>query len=250
VDLTHPANALHDTGQPEPRKRSAANDGAFGLALLLAGLAGWVDAAGIAGSGGVFLSFMSGNTTDLAASLVRHDWSQVAVISTVLCLFVAGVLIGELLEPLGGRFARSLILGAEAVLLALGAVLQWKGLAVPAAAAPFKPCPLVFAMGLQNASMHRAGGISIGLTYVTGTLVQIGRALADILRGPGEKGAEDKGSSGGRRLAKYAALWLSLAFGAVLGAAALSLSPFAGLLAAAGIALGLAAATAVTRAGL
>src|SRR6202012_4598637 len=145
-------------------------------------------------------------------------------------LFVAGVLIGELLEPLGGRFARSLILGAEAVLLALGAVLQWKGLAVPAAAAPFKPCPLVFAMGLQNASMHRAGGISIGLTYVTGTLVQIGRAVADIVRG----------RRGGQRVAEYGALWLSLAFGAASGCLALSVSPLAALSAAACVALGLA----------
>jgi uncharacterized membrane protein YoaK (UPF0700 family) len=87
--------------------------------------------------------------------------------------------------------------------------------------------------------MHRAGGIGIGLTYVTGTLVQFGKALADIIRGNG---------GGGRRVAMYGALWLSLAVGAGLGSVALSLSPLAALLAAAGVALFLAAATALARA--
>jgi uncharacterized membrane protein YoaK (UPF0700 family) len=95
----------------------------------------------------------------------------------------------------------------------------------------------VFAMGLQNATMHRAGGIGIGLTYVTGTLVQIGRALADMVRLRG----------GGRRVAEYAALWTSLALGAGLGAWALAISPLAALLAAAVMALCLAGITALAR---
>jgi uncharacterized membrane protein YoaK (UPF0700 family) len=97
---------------------------------------------------------------------------------------------------------------------------------------PFMPCPLVFAMGLQNATVHRAGGVNIDLTYVTGTLVQVGRALADIARFKG----------GGRRVTEYMALWTSLA----LGAWALAISPLGALMAAAAIALCLAAITAIT----
>ncbi|HEY0181570.1 MAG TPA: YoaK family protein [Rhodopila sp.] len=227
--------ASSNPGAPTRHAGATKNDGAFGLALLLAGLAGWVDAAGLAGSGGLFLSFMSGNTTDLAASLVHQEWPKAALIGAVIALFVAGVAAGELLEPLGGRFGPSLVLGVEAAALACGAALHWPGLVVPPSMVPYVPCPLVFAMGLQNATMHRAGGIGIGLTYVTGTLVQIGRALADIV---GRKG-------GGDRVVAYGAVWLSLAFGSGCGVLALSLSPLAALSAAAGVALLLAVGLAV-----
>jgi uncharacterized membrane protein YoaK (UPF0700 family) len=209
------------------------DDGAFGLALLLAGLAGWVDAAGLAGSGGVFLSFMSGNTTDLAASLVQQDFRQAARIGAIVALFVMGVVVGERIEPWGGRRGQSLVLSVESATLGIGAALHWPGLSIPATVSLF---PLVFAMGLQNATMHRAGGISIGLTYVTGTLVQIGRAIAGLLGREGDP----------RKLGKYVALWLSLAAGAGFGALALSISTLAALAAAAAAAGLLAVTTAST----
>jgi uncharacterized membrane protein YoaK (UPF0700 family) len=238
VDLPRPTDVSHAADRRDARSNAAANDGAFGLALVLAGLAGWVDAAGFAGSGGVFLSFMSGNTTELAASVVHQDWAKVALIAAVLGMFIAGVIVGELLEPVGGWFGPPLVLGVEAVVLAFGAALYGDGLAVAAWVGAFRPCPLVFAMGLQNATMHRAGGISIGLTYVTGTLVQVGRALADIARGNG----------GWRRVVEYGALWLCLALGAGFGAVALAWSPVAALAAASGLALCLAGATGLARA--
>lgn len=192
------------------------DDGAFGLALLLAALAGWVDVAGLGGSGSVFLSFMSGNTTDLAVALTQQEFTRAATIGAIVVLFVAGVVTGELVEPLGGRRGRSLVLGIEALALGTGAAFRSPGLSIPLAVSLF---PLVFAMGLQNATMHRAGGISIGLTYVTGTLVQIGRAIAGLMGGGGD----------GRKLGEYVALWLSLAAGAGLGALALSVSTPAAL---------------------
>jgi uncharacterized membrane protein YoaK (UPF0700 family) len=205
--------------------------GAFGLALVLAGLAGWVDAAGLADSGGVFVSFMSGNTTDLAVSLTHRDWVTAAVIGAILALFVAGVMAGEMLERMAarrwtGQFGPSLVLGLEAVFLAAGAALYGTG-------GRLALFPLVFAMGLQNATMHRAGGISIGLTYVTGTLVQIGRTLAAMLSGEG----------GGRRLMEYAALWVSLAVGAGCGALVVTVSTTIALSIAAAVAAALAVVT-------
>jgi len=218
--------------------RTPGDDGAFGLALILAALAGWVDVAGLRDSGGVFLSFMSGNTTDLAVSLAHRDVARAETIGAVVVLFIAGVAFGEIIEPLGGRRGQSLVLGIEALILGGGAALHWPGLPIhlpfqlslPAPASLF---PLVFAMGLQNATMHRAGGIGIGLTYVTGTLVQIGRALG--------------GRSSLRLLVRYLALWLSLATGAGLGAMALSVSTLAALSAAAAGAAWLAVSTALRR---
>jgi uncharacterized membrane protein YoaK (UPF0700 family) len=207
-------------------------DGGFGLALLLAALAGWVDAAGLRESGGVFLSFMSGNTTDLAVSLSHQNWSQAGLIAVVIVLFVFGVVAGETIEPWGGRRGQSLVLGVEAALLAGGALLH-------APAAPTPPAsgllPLVFAMGLQSATMHRAGGISVGLTYVTGTLVQIGRNLAAIAHG----------KSDFRRLGQYLALWCSLAIGAGAGSLMLAASPVSALSWAAAAAAMLALVTAL-----
>jgi uncharacterized membrane protein YoaK (UPF0700 family) len=209
------------------RSEAPATTGAFGLALLLAALAGWVDAAGLAGSGGVFISFMSGNTTDFAVSLIHHKWADAEIIGLILALFVAGVAAGEVLEYRSGR--PSLVLGLEAVFLAGGAAMYWCGIG-----GRLGLCPLVFAMGLQNATMHRAGGISIGLTYVTGTLVQIGRGLVG-----GGTGA----------FGKHCALWLSLAAGAALGGLALSLSVVGALLIAAAAAASLAVGTAMSRHG-
>ena len=79
--------------------------------------------------------------------------------------------------------------------------------------------------------MHRAGGIGIGLTYVTGTLVRIGRAIA--------------GKSNRENLGKYVSLWLSLAIGAGLGALALSQSMLLALSVATAFAGSLAAMTAL-----
>jgi uncharacterized membrane protein YoaK (UPF0700 family) len=206
------------------------DDGKFGLALLLAGLAGWVDAAGLRDSGGVFLSFMSGNTTDLAVSLAHQDWVRAGIIAGVIASFVGGVVTGETIEPWGGSRGQSLVLGVEAVVLGGGALLHHPALPVPAMVTFM---PLVFAMGLQNATMRRAGGINIGLTYVTGTLVQVGRAL----------------SPGGNRahLSSYLALWFSLAIGSGLGAVTLSISMLMALSVACAVAAMLAVMALVVR---
>ncbi|MDM8353607.1 DUF1275 family protein, partial [Brevundimonas diminuta] len=41
---------------------------------MLAGLAGYVDSLGFLHLGGVFVSFMSGNTTRLAVNLAEGRW--------------------------------------------------------------------------------------------------------------------------------------------------------------------------------
>lgn len=190
------------------------DDGAFGLALLLAALAGWVDAAGFGTSPNLFLSFMSGNTTDLAASLTQQNWMRAKILGAVLGLFVTGVTFGEIVAPWGGRRGCAVILGLEAMFLACGAALHDPRINMTG---PVPLYPVVFAMGLQNAAMHRTLGISIGLSYVTGTLVQIGRALAGLFGKRVEQ----------RNLTKYLAMWLSLASGAAIGTWALSQSVFA-----------------------
>ena len=204
------------------RQQDAA-DGPFAFALLLAALAGWVDVMGVTQTGGVFLSFMSGNTTQMAVSVVHQDWRKAGFIGVVIILFVAGVMVGEVTERNARRLGPALVLLIEALCLALGVAVFSHGLA---------PYPLVLAMGLQNATLHRAGGISIGLTYVTGTLVQVGKALV----------GRDT-----RHARMYVAVWISLAAGAGCGALAQSVSPMAALVAPAAVAGSLAVFTAARR---
>lgn len=208
MGLLVPDHGATDTGE-----------GSLGLALLLAGLAGWVDVVGLRQTGGVFLSFMSGNTTDLGASIVQGNVERAEFIAAVILSFVGGVAVGTLIERPTGRFGPSLVLAVEACLLA-------------AAVATFPDgrmafC-LVLAMGVQTTAMRRVGTLTIGLTYVTGTLVQVGRSIA---------------AGRFRTAVLYALVWFSLAAGAACGAVAATWSTPGALTLASAVALLLAAVT-------
>jgi uncharacterized membrane protein YoaK (UPF0700 family) len=169
--------------------------------VLLAWLAGWIDAAGYLRLNGVFLSFMSGNTTQLGVALAKGHGSTVFLITSVVVLFVVGVIAGEWAAAIG---ARPLVLGGESVLLWMGAAANWLG---PSSSSVVL-VPLVLAMGIQNASVRRASGIAISLTYVTGTLVHLGREIFEASRG----------AIRWRSILPYAAMWGGFLAGAVTGA--------------------------------
>lgn len=62
-------------------------------------------------------------------------------------------------------------------------------------------------MGVANAAVAGRDGSVIGVTYMTGTLVQMGQKIANALRGEGD-----------RRWLHHLGLWAALAGGALLGA--------------------------------
>ncbi len=180
---------------------------------MLAGLAGWVDAVGLARLGGVFVSFMSGNTTNIGVALARLDGDHAAVAALVVGLFVVGVVVGEFIRPVAGRSGRSLVLMLVALLLGVAAAAA-RGKVGPMTVAG----PMVLAMGAQNAAARRVGTAELGATYVTGTLVHLGAALAAGLRG---QGFGDAGA--------LLTMWMGLVTGALLGTAALKYLPDAAL---------------------
>jgi len=168
------------------------------LAGLLAALAGMVDVIGYLHLRGLFVSFMSGNSTQLAAALGQGELAAAGIITKLVMLFVLGAAAGQVLAEFTGEWHMSWVLAGVTVLLAIAALLTTA------------PEPMVFAMGALNASMHRAGNIPVSLTFVTGVLVRFGQGLGDFLT---------RRSSEWKWLAQ-AVPWLGLIAGATVGSAA------------------------------
>ncbi|MCV9935960.1 YoaK family protein [Boseaceae bacterium BT-24-1] len=174
---------------------------AIGLAIGLSGLAGFIDALGFLNLGGFFVSFMTGNTTRLGIELVERRVGGIALAGMVIVLFVLGVICGSLAGHVGQQRRQAAVLAFVTLALTLSAGLDTTGQSVAAAGT------LALAMGAENAVFQRDGEVTIGLTYMTGTLVKMGQRLAGALLG-------------GPKLAflRHFVLWLSLLGGALLGA--------------------------------
>src|SRR5260370_7840837 len=67
------------------------------LASALSALAGYVDAIGFLHLGGLFVSFMSGNSTRMGVSLAEGQWSHAAKALGLIALFVTGAAAGSLI---------------------------------------------------------------------------------------------------------------------------------------------------------
>ena len=147
------------------------------LACALSALAGYIDGIGFIHLGGLFVSFMSGNSTRLGVSHVEANWSSAATALGLVVLFVAGAAAGSLIVLGRGLYRQAWILLAEALLLAAAALFHQFGHSPPAIAA------IVLAMGLENAVFQIEGGAGLGLTYVTGALVKVGQLIATALTG-------------------------------------------------------------------
>jgi uncharacterized membrane protein YoaK (UPF0700 family) len=199
------------------------------LACALSALAGYIDGIGFLHLGGLFVSFMSGNSTRMGVSLAQGDWSNAATALGLIVLFVAGAAAGSLIVLGRGANRQPWLLLTEALLLAGAAICYSSGYANAAIAA------IVLAMGLENAVFQIEGGGGLGLTYVTGALVKVGQLLAAALTG-----AERWG------WVPNLLLWAALVAGAVCGAAAYHWINLAAVWFAAGAALALSGIVAAT----
>jgi uncharacterized membrane protein YoaK (UPF0700 family) len=183
------------------------------IAAILAALAGMVDVIGYLHLKGLFISFMSGNSTQLAAALGSGDLSGAATIAELITLFVLGAAAGQMLADFTGRWHTTWVLIGVALFLVVAAVLR------------NVPEPMVFAMGALNASMHRAGKIPVSLTFVTGVLVRFGQGLGNLLTGRLAQALSWVGMITGATIGGTAylwigepAIWLPIALAGVLAA--------------------------------
>ena len=173
------------------------------LACALSAMAGYVDGIGFLHLGGLFVSFMSGNSTRLGVSLAQANWSSAAEAIGLILLFVMGAACGSLIVLGRGANRQPWVLLVEALLLALAALCYAFGLSSAAVAA------MVFAMGLENAVFQIDGGAGLGLTYITGALVKVGQFAAAAMTGGARWG-----------WLPNLLLWAALVAGAVCGALA------------------------------
>jgi uncharacterized membrane protein YoaK (UPF0700 family) len=194
------------------------------LACALSALAGYVDGIGFLHLGGLFVSFMSGNSTRMGVSLADGQWLSALEALGLIVLFVVGAAVGSLIVLGRSAHRQAGLLLTEALLLVAAALAHHLDQPAVAVAA------IVLAMGLENAVFQIDGGAGLGITYVTGALVKVGQLLAAAI-------------SGGPRWGwlPNLLLWAALVAGAVGGALAYSSFNLGAIWIAALVALALAA---------
>jgi uncharacterized membrane protein YoaK (UPF0700 family) len=199
------------------------------LACALSALAGYVDGIGFLHLGGLFVSFMSGNSTRMGVSLAAGEWGAAADALGLIALFVVGAAAGSLIVLGRGVHRQPFVLLAEGLLLVAAALAHAFGFPGVAVAA------IVLAMGLENAVFQIHGGAGLGLTYVTGALVKVGQFIATAVTGGDRFG-----------WVPNLLLWAALVLGGVCGALAYHWINLGAIWFAAALALGLSAIVAAT----
>ena len=172
------------------------------LAICLAALAGFVDALAYSSLGGFFASFMSGNTTRLGVAFATERHDEVRMAGALLLSFVSGVMIATVIARRWAKHAQAAVMITVTLLLGTAATIMQ---AQPNTKALLL---LAAAMGAENGLFLRDGEVSIGLTYMTGSLVRMAQRLAGALMGDADRWT----------WMRYLALWLATGAAAVLTA--------------------------------
>jgi uncharacterized membrane protein YoaK (UPF0700 family) len=212
------------------------------LPRWLACVGGFVDGAGYLVLWEMFTSHMSGNSVKSGVLAGQQQWARALHQAFPIPLFVLGVAVGAALgEVLQRRRVRSTIavgLGIEAVLLGLflvaGQPAMFEGKLWPDGSLKFYLLAALpaLAMGLQNATLRRFGGVTSNTTFITGNLTSFAEDAVQYLFWLGDHA----GRRGTRRLSVLLrlsprrpvfqrmrlllAIWVGYVIGAVLGAAA------------------------------
>lgn len=174
------------------------------FAASMSALAGYIDAVGFIHLGGFFVSFMSGNSTRLAVGIVDNA-SFALMAGSLIAQFLVGVFIGSLVAHWAGPKRKLAVLALVTVALLIS------GSASGISNSSITISTMVMAMGAINCVFQRNGEVSIGITYMTGTLVKVGQRLAGAVMG------YDSWA-----WLPYSLLWFGLMAGAVSGAFAYS----------------------------
>lgn len=176
------------------------------VAICLAALAGFVDALAFTSLGGFFASFMSGNSTRLAVSWTIGARGDAMVAGALILSFVSGVILGSIATRVRPKGTQAMVMLLVTLLLTAAA------LVANVTPGPIALLLLAAAMGAENSVFNRDGEVTIGLTYMTGSLVRMGQKAAGALMGDTDRWA----------WLPWLALWFGFVAGAALGASAQS----------------------------
>ena len=171
-----------------PAARSAAQSQER-LAAGLAMIAGFVDAYGII-TYGVYVSFMSGNTTQTGYKFGQGAFSAAAPSALAILFFVGGSFAGTLLAQFAGRRAPRLVFGVVAA--GLAAVIGLTQLGPVSAGVHIATA--AFSMGVMNTALSHVGAQKVSLTFVTGTLSRVGSHLALAFTRASPRTRRDRGT--------------------------------------------------------
>ncbi|MES2444410.1 MAG: YoaK family protein [Pseudomonadota bacterium] len=174
------------------------------IAICLAALAGFVDALAFMSLGGFFASFMSGNSTRLGVSLATGASADLKTAGALILSFVSGVILATVIVRARPADSKPAVMAAVTLLLLVASAV---GSFAPGMIALLL---LAVAMGAENGVFHRDGEVTIGVTYLTGSLVRMGQRLAGALMGDADRWA----------WVPYLLLWAGFVAGVVLGVGA------------------------------
>ena len=184
------------------------------LAAALAMIAGFVDAYGMI-TYGVYVSFMSGNTTQAGYQAAEGAFGPASLSALAILFFVAGSFAGTLIVEAAGRYARRVLYCVVAAALAVIVGLTHYGM-LPGA---FAIAAISIAMGVMNNALSRVGAQAVSLTFVTGSLSRVGSSLALALRRAPLRDAQGPWDTHLRRALMLGRLWLGFLVGAFLSGA-------------------------------
>jgi uncharacterized membrane protein YoaK (UPF0700 family) len=208
-------SALGESVDRPARSQRAQARNAELLAAALALIAGFIDAYGMI-TYGVYVSFMSGNTTQTGYQAAEGAFGPASLSALAILLFVVGSFAGTLLVEFAGRYARRVLYCVVAVALAVIIGLTQLG-TLPGAGAI---ASISFAMGIMNNALSRVGAQAVSLTFVTGSLSRVGSSLALALRRAPLRDAQGPWDTHLRRALLLARIWVGFLAGALLSGAA------------------------------
>lgn len=153
------------------------------VALLLTWAGGFVDLIGYEYLFGVYVAHMSGNTVSMARHASKSHMLGVLRDGFTISLFIGGLILGAIVFEAERRGALRLRCPGTLLLesIAIGVFLLIMPKSPPTRLAfPHQPALhfyvlaalLAVAMGLQNATIRKVGGVTVYTTFVTGTLVK------------------------------------------------------------------------------
>jgi uncharacterized membrane protein YoaK (UPF0700 family) len=185
--------------------------------ITLALVAGYVDGYALRVFG-IYVSFMSGNTTLAGIESGQGQFLLALVPALAIAGFVVGSFMGNWFAYSEVRHSQRLLFLAAALLIACFIVLNRHISAHANLSLPM----LSIAMGMINPAVTNVGREPINLTFVTGTLNKIGIHLALGVRRQKLPNAEGTWDTHFYRAALEASLWMGFLAGAILSGAASS----------------------------